>query len=64
MDAQGRVRYRVRAQAEMGDEIRRFVGPWVDEDPTLLFMARGNTVEVRIDPQDPNSYEVVMPSQD
>ena len=62
MDAHGRVRYRVRAQAEIDDEIRRFVGPWVDEDPTLLFMERGNTVEVKIDPQNPGSYEVVMPA--
>lgn len=61
MDAKGEVRYRVKAKAEIDDVVHRFVGPWVDEDPTLLFMEQGNKVEVRIDPANPASYELVMP---
>jgi hypothetical protein len=64
MDAKGDVRYRVKARAEIDGELRRFVGEWVDEDPTLMFMARGNTVEVRIDPSSPTIYEVIMPTAD
>jgi hypothetical protein len=61
MDAKGDVRYRVKAKAEIDGTVRRFVGDWIDEDPTLLFMEQGNTVEVRIDPANPASYELVMP---
>lgn len=64
MDDRGDVRYRVKARAEIDGEIHRFRGEWVDDDPTLLFMERGNKVEVRIDPTDPSHYEVVMPSFD
>lgn len=62
MDAKGNVQYRVKARAEIDGAIRRFVGKWVDEDPTLMFMDRGNKVEVRVDPADPTIYEVIMPS--
>ena len=64
MDAQGKVRYRVRARAEIDGVIHRFRGTWQDEDPTLLFMERGNRVQVRIDSNDPSSYEVLMPGAD
>lgn len=64
MDATGRVRYRATASAEIDGVTRRFYGKWQDEDPTLLFMARGNTVEVLVDPNDPDSYRVVMPDPD
>jgi hypothetical protein len=62
MDAKGNVQYRVRARVEIDGEIRRFVGDWVEEDPTLMFMERGNKVEVRVDPADPTIYEVIMPT--
>jgi hypothetical protein len=61
MDAEGKVRYRVKARAELDGEIHRFRSEWVDEDPTLYYMEHGNKVEVRIDPNDPSSYEVVLP---
>lgn len=64
MDSGGNVQYRVKARAEIDGELRRFVGEWVDEDPTLMFMERGNTVEVHIDPTDPTIYEVIMPTTD
>lgn len=64
MDATGNVRYRVKARVEIDGVMHRFVGDWLDEDPTLLFMEQGNKVEVRIDPTDPSDYEVVMPSID
>lgn len=64
MDASGDVQYRVKARAEINGELHRFRGEWVDDDPTLLFMERGNKVEVRVDPDDPTKYEVVMPSFD
>ena len=61
MDASGAVRYRIRARAEMGSEIRRFVGEWLDEDPTLTLMQTGNKVTVIVDPSDPSRYQVVFP---
>ena len=64
MDAQGNVRYRVKARAEIDGVIHRFRGPWQNEDPTLLFMERGNKVEVRFNPNDPASSEVLMPDAD
>lgn len=64
MDAQGNVRYRVKARAEIDGAIHRFRGPWQDEDPTLLFMERGNKVQVRLEPNDPSSYEVLLPGPD
>ncbi len=64
MDARGNVRYRVKARAEIEGEVHRFRGPWQDEDPTLLFMERGNKVMVRFDPNDPASYEVIVPGPD
>ena len=63
MDDEGRVRYRVKAHAELGDTIHRFVSDWVDEDPTLYYMQHGNVVEVWIDPNDPGSYEVTLPPE-
>lgn len=63
MDDQGRVRYRVKARAEINDVIHRFVGDWMDEDPTLYYMERGNTVDVWVDPADPGSYEVALPPE-
>jgi hypothetical protein len=63
MDDQGRVRYRVKARAEIGDTMHRFVSEWMDEDPTLHYMQHGNTVEVWMDPEDPDSYEVVLPAE-
>ncbi len=64
MDAAGDVRYRVKARAEIDGVLHRFRGEWVDEDPTLLFMERGNTVQVRVDRNDPSRYEVLMPAAD
>jgi hypothetical protein len=64
MDAAGDVRYRVKARAEIDGVVHRFRGDWVDEDPTLLFMERGNKVQVRVDRNDPSSYEVLMPEAD
>lgn len=64
MDAAGNVRYRVKARAEIDGVFHRFRGEWVDEDPTLLFMERGNKVQVRVDPNDWSSYEVLMPTTD
>jgi hypothetical protein len=64
MDAAGKIRYRVKASAEIDDVVHRFVGEWVDDDPTLMFMDRGNKVEVRIDPDNPAIHEVVMPEPD
>lgn len=64
MDAAGRVRYRATASAEVDGVTQRFYGEWQDDDPTLLFMARGNTVDVLFDPNDPASYELVMPDPD
>lgn len=61
MDDRGRVRYRVKARAEIDGTIHRFRGDWVDDDPTLLFMEQGNKVEVRIDRRDPSVYKVIMP---
>ena len=63
MDDQGRVRYRVNARAEIGDTIHRFVSDWMDEDPTLYYMQHGNTVDIWMDPDDPSSYEVVLPPE-
>lgn len=63
MDDRGRVRYRVKARAEIGDTQHRFVSDWMDEDPTLHYMQHGNTVEVWMDPEDPDSYEVVLPAE-
>ena len=63
MDDQGRVRYRVKARAEIGDTIHRFVSDWIDEDPTLHYMQHGNTVDVWVDPNDPDSYEVTLPQE-
>lgn len=60
MDGRGRVRYRVKARAEIDGEIHRFLSDFVEEDPTLLYMQLGNKVEVRIDPNDPSVYEVVV----
>jgi hypothetical protein len=62
MDAAGNVRYRIRAQAEIDGVIRRFQGPWQDDDPTLDYMRSGNKVRVRIDPADPTRYEVLGPA--
>ncbi|MDJ0663011.1 MAG: DUF3592 domain-containing protein [Acidimicrobiia bacterium] len=63
MDDQGRVRYRVKARAEIDDTIRRFVSDWMDEDPTLYYMQHGNKVDVWVDPNDPNFYEVTLPQE-
>ena len=63
MDDQGRVRYRVKARAEIGDTMHRFRSEWMDEDPTLYYMQHGNKVDVWIDPDDPNSYEVALPDE-
>jgi hypothetical protein len=62
MDAAGNIRYRVKARAEIDGVVHRFRGDWVDADPTLLFMERGNTVQVRVDRNDPSSYELLMPT--
>ena len=63
MDDQGRVRYRVKARAEIGDTMHRFRSAWMDEDPTLYYMQHGNKVDVWMDPDDPGSYEVVLPDE-
>lgn len=62
MAADGSVRYRVKARAEIDGVMHRFRSDWIDDDPTLLFMDRGNTVDVAIDPDDPTSYQVILPS--
>ncbi|MCP4225165.1 MAG: hypothetical protein GY773_17650 [Actinomycetia bacterium] len=64
MDAAGAVQYRVKASAEIDGTTHRFVGDWLDDDPTLMLMQLGNKVEVRIDPSNPSSYEVIVPSTD
>ena len=64
MDVAGNVRYRVKARAEIDGVVHRFVGEWLDEDPTLLFMELGNKVQVRVDPTNPSTYEVLMPEPD
>jgi hypothetical protein len=64
MDDAGGVSYRVRARVEIDGAVHRFVGDWLEEDPTLLLMERGNKVWVRIDPSDPSSYEVLLPGSD
>lgn len=61
MDAGGKVRYRIRARAEINGATYRFHSEWLDGDPTLDLMQLGNQVEVRIDPGDPGVYEVVVP---
>ena len=50
------------AQAEIDGVMRRFEGPWLDEDPTLDLMRAGNRIQVRIDPTDPAHYEVLGPT--
>ena len=62
MDAEGNIRYRVKARADIDGAQHRFVSDWLDEDPTLYYMQHGNKVEVRVDPDDPTSYEVVLPN--
>lgn len=61
MDADGNVRYRITARAEIDGEVRRFTGPWLDEDPTLALMQQGNRVTVIVDPTDPARYRLVLP---
>ncbi|MGA9596517.1 MAG: DUF3592 domain-containing protein [Acidimicrobiia bacterium] len=61
MDEEGRVRYRVRARTEVDGEYRRYESNWLDEDPTLGLMKHGNQVEVRVDPDNPTDYEVIIP---
>ena len=61
MDAAGNIRYRVKARTDIDGTQHRFVSEWLDEDPTLYYMQHGNKVEVRVDPDDPTSYEVVLP---
>ncbi|HSF86122.1 MAG TPA: DUF3592 domain-containing protein [Acidimicrobiia bacterium] len=62
MDADGTIRYRIRARGEVDGESRRFLSGWLDEDPTLLLMQAGNRVEVLFDPADPGRYRVVLPA--
>ncbi|MEA2002627.1 MAG: DUF3592 domain-containing protein [Actinomycetota bacterium] len=64
MDSAGVTRYRVKARTEIDGGMHRFVGDWMDNDPTLILMEHGNKVEVRIDPSDPSSYEVIVPNAD
>lgn len=61
MDDRGNVRYRIRARAEIDGVTHRFHSEWLDEDPTLDLMQLGNEVEVRFDPADPGTYEVIVP---
>lgn len=61
MDADGNVRYRIKARAEIEGSLVRFRSGWLDTDPTLYYMEHGNQVEILIDPNDPTSYEVVLP---
>ena len=63
MDDRGRVRYRVKARAEIGDTLHRFRSDWIDEDPTLYYMQHGNKVDVWMDPDDASSYEVILPDE-
>ena len=62
IDDDGRMSYRVKAQAEIDGEIHRFEGPWLDEDPTLDYMRAGNKVAVQINPNDPRSYRFIGPA--
>jgi len=61
MDADGHVRYRVKARAEINGDLHRFRSDWLDEDPTLYYMKHGNKVDVLVDPDDSTSYEVALP---
>jgi hypothetical protein len=63
MDDAGRMSYRVRAQTEIDGEMYRFEGPWLEEDPTLEYMRAGNKVALQINPNDPQSYRLLGPSQ-
>jgi hypothetical protein len=58
MDAAGRVRYRIRAQAEVDGRMRRFLGSWLDRDPTIDLMRAGNKVTVYLDPENPGRYQI------
>ncbi len=64
MDERGKVRYRVKARVEIDGEIHRFRSEWMDDDPTLHYMQLGNKVGVKIDPNDPSVYEVLLPEGD
>ena len=64
MDDAGKMRFRVRAKAEIDDEMRRFHSEWLDEDPTLRLMDAGNRVTVLIDPANPQWSEVVLPTEE
>jgi hypothetical protein len=62
MDDKGNVRYRVKARADIDGTQYRFRSDWMEEDPTLHYMSRGNKVTVHVDPDDPTSYEVELPA--
>jgi hypothetical protein len=59
---EGDVRYRITAKAEIDGVVHRFTSDWMDEDPTLRLMERGNRVGVVIDPADPTRYRVELES--
>ncbi len=61
LDADGTVRYRVKARAEIDGRIHRFTSGWLDEDPTLRLMEVGNKVSVIIDRTDSSRYEIELP---
>ena len=60
VDEEGRIRYRVTARAQIDGITHRFVSHWLDEDPTVEMMKRGNTVRVRFDPANPALYDVLV----
>lgn len=59
--ADGTVRYRVKARAEIDGRLHRFTSGWLDADPTLRLMEVGNKVSVIIDRTDPSRYEIELP---
>lgn len=61
LGADGTVRYRVKARAEIDGRIHRFTSGWLDRDPTLRLMEAGNKVGVVIDRTDRSRYEMELP---
>ena len=61
LGADGTVRYRIKARAEIDGTMYRYRSEWMDDDPTLQLMQAGNKVTVRIDPFDPSRGEIETP---
>ncbi|MDX2344330.1 MAG: DUF3592 domain-containing protein [Acidimicrobiia bacterium] len=61
MDDKGKVKYRVKARADIDGTQHRFRSDWLENDPTLYYMQHGNKVTVHVNRSDPSSYEVELP---